>query len=344
MIKSFFQEYIFNVYSVNLRINIKRFNSNEGFLSMSKTILLTGATGFVGSALLKTLSMKSGRVIKSVIRRSADSNNTSFYEVGPINAETDYSAVISNTDIVIHCAAYAHVAKKNIDGSSQFRVVNTDGTINLAYQAAQAGVKRFIFLSSIVVNGISSKASFTAFDTPEPVEGYPLSKLEAEIGLRRIAEETGMEVVIIRPPLVYGPNAPGNFGKLSKLVEKNFPLPLGAIHNKRSFVGLDNLVDLIITCIDHPNAANQTFLVSDDHDVSTTELLTRMIKATGKKPWLLPVPIYLFRLVGKMTGKIVEIDLLCGNLQVDISHTKKTLEWTPPISFDDGISKCFSKE
>lgn len=312
---------------------------------MPKSILLTGSTGFVGNTLAKILSVKTDMIVKYAVRRAADKYDDLCFEVGEINAVTDYEPALSNTTAVIHCAARAHVANHATDDSlAQFRAVNTEGTLNLARQAAEAGVKRFIFLSSIGVNGISNTSAFSIDDSPAPVEDYAVSKFEAEIGLRKIAAETDMEVVIIRPPLVYGPNAPGNFGKLAKLASKNLPLPFGAVHNKRSLVSLDNLVDLIITCIDHPNAANQTFLVSDDHDVSTTELLREITLAAGKKPRLLPVPMIWLQLAGKLTGKQTVIDRLCGSLQVDISHTKDILGWKPPVSFKDGIQKCFEKE
>ncbi len=266
------------------------------------------------------------------------------FDIGS-NKEFDITESLVGVDTLIHLAARAHVLSESTRNPlSEFRILNTEATLNLARQAAQAGVKRFIFLSSIGVNGINNTSPFSIDDSPAPVEDYAVSKFEAEIGLRKVEAETGMEVVIIRPPLVYGPNAPGNFGKLAKLASKNLPLPFGLIHNKRSLVSLDNLVDLIITCIDHPNAANHTFLVSDDHDVSTTELLREMTLAAGKKPRLLPIPMSWLQLAGKLTGKQAVIDRLCGSLQVDISHTKDVLGWKPPVSFQDGIQKCFQKE
>ncbi|EKO3914441.1 SDR family oxidoreductase [Vibrio metschnikovii] len=312
---------------------------------MPKSILLTGTTGFIGTNLVNALTLKSDLIIKSVVRRAVNEGDELSFEVGEINASTDYRLALNNTNIVIHCAARAHVASHaTVDSLAQFRAVNTEGTLNLAQQAAEAGVKRFIFLSTIGVHGISNTKPFLINDTPAPVEDYAVSKLEAEIGLKKIAEETGMEVVIIRPPLVYGSNAPGNFGKLAKLASKNLPLPFGAVKNLRSLVAVDNLVDLIITCIDHPKAANQTFLVSDDHDVSTSELLHAMTLAAGKKPRLLPIPMSWLYLAGKLTGKKVIIDRLCGSLQVDINHTKEMLDWKPSVSFNDGIQKCFDKE
>lgn len=312
---------------------------------MPKSILLTGSTGFVGTNLVNSLTLKSDYIVKSAVRHAVNKDDGLLFEVGDINASTDFELPLNNTTVVVHCAARAHVENHaTVDSLAQFRVVNTEGTLNLARQAAEAGVRRFIFLSSIGVNGISNTSPFSIDDSPAPVEDYAVSKLEAEIGLRNIAEETGMEVVIIRPPLVYGPNAPGNFGKLAKLASKNLPLPYGAVKNLRSLVAVDNLVDLITTCIDHPNAANQTFLVSDDHDVSTTELLREMTLAAGKKPRLLPIPMSWLYLTGKLTGKKAIIDRLCGSLRVDISHTKEMLDWKPSMSFKDGIQKCFDKE
>lgn len=308
-----------------------------------KNILLTGSTGFIGSKLLKTLLTDNDIFVRVVSRNKISVNEPSF-KIGSVNASTCYLKASLNINVVIHCAALAHMKKESsIDPLSEFRTINTEGTLNLARQAAEAGVKRFIFLSSIGVNGISNTSAFSVDDSPAPVEDYAVSKLEAEIGLRKIAAKTGMEVVVIRPPLVYGPNAPGNFGKLTNLARKNLPLPFGAIHNKRSLVSIDNLVDLIVTCIDHPKAANETFLVSDDYDVSTTELLTAMTLASGKKPRLLPVPISWLNLIGRLTGKQAVIDRLCGSLQVDIRHTKEVLGWKPPVSFEDGINKCFEK-
>ncbi|MDP5460139.1 SDR family oxidoreductase [Alishewanella sp. SMS8] len=303
-------------------------------------ILITGTTGFIGKALLECL-IHSECFIVAPTRRPLTTlpSNLVMPVLFDIAALPDRPDWFDGCKIAIHIAAKAHVAGEPI---ASFRQVNTEATFNLARRCAEAGVKRFIFLSSIGVNGISNFEPFTMLDTPSPVEAYAVSKLEAEIGLKQIAKETGMEVVIIRPPLVYGLDAPGNFGKLAKLAQKNLPLPLGAIHNKRSLVARDNLVDLIITCIDHPKAANQTFLVSDDQDVSTTELLQMMTRAAGKKPRLIPVPVSWLKLAGKLTGKQAVIDRLCGNLQVDISHTKDTLNWKPPVTVEEGIARCFA--
>jgi len=227
------------------------------------------------------------------------------------------------------------------DPLAEYRRVNVDGALNLARQAATAGVKRFIFISSIGVNGNINTRPFTEGDTPNPAELYAQSKWEAEQGLWEIQRETGMELVIIRPPLVYGPNAPGNFGSLMRWVEKGVPLPLGAIHNQRSLVALDNLVDLIIACIDHPAAANQVFLAGDGQDLSTTELLRGVARAMGKSSRLIPVPSSLLMLGATLLGKKAVAQRLLGSLRVDISKARNVLGWEPPISVEEGLRRCF---
>lgn len=305
-------------------------------------ILITGATGFIGKVLVESL-VDSDSLIVAPSRRSIKNlpRNIIMPALTDISLLPDRLDLFYDCNVVVHIAAKAHAAGEPL---SVFRQVNTIATLRLAKSCAAAGIKRFIFLSSIGVNGNSSFNPFNSLDIPAPVEDYALSKLEAEVGLKQISDETGMELIIIRPPLVYGPQAPGNFGKLMQLAKKNIPVPLGAIFNKRSFVGIDNLVSLIISCIDHPRAANQTFVVSDDCDVSTTELLKIMIRAAGKEPMLIPLPVSWLRLVGRLTGKQAIIERLCGNLEVDISHTKNTLGWEPLISVEEGIRRCFVKE
>ncbi|MDX5407748.1 MAG: SDR family oxidoreductase [Chromatiaceae bacterium] len=308
---------------------------------MAAKVLLTGATGFVGRAVL----LKLGSKVTGTVGRSKPAHFSGRHFQEEISAAADFQAALSGVSVVVHCAARVHMMNDNSsDPLAAFREVNTFGTLNLARQAAASGVKRFIFLSSIKVNGESTLVDkpFKYDDVAKPEDAYGISKAEAEAGLRQIGAETGMEVVIIRPPLVYGPGVKANFAAMLKLAQKNLPLPLGGIHNKRSLVALDNLVDLIVTCIDHPNAANQTFLVSDDKDVSTTELLKLMTRAAGKKPWLIPVPMSWLKLAGKLTGKQAVIERLCGNLQVDITHTKQTLGWTPPVTVEEGIARCFN--
>tara|TARA_Y100000758_G_scaffold276990_1_gene222126 strand:- start:2396 stop:3109 length:714 start_codon:yes stop_codon:yes gene_type:complete len=229
------------------------------------------------------------------------------------------------------------------DPLAEYRRVNVDGTLNLARQAAAAGVKRFVFISSIGVNGNVNTHPFTADDLPNPAEHYALSKWEAEQGLWQMQQETGMEVVIIRPPLVYGPGAPGNFGSLVRWVERGVPLPLGAVHNSRALVGIDNLVDLIVRCIDHPSAANQVFLAGDGEDLSTTGLLRGVAKAMGKRGILLPVPAGLLLFGATLLGRKAMAQRLLGSLQVDISKTCELLDWQPPYTVEEGLRRCFEQ-
>ena len=264
--------------------------------------------------------------------------------MGDIDEATDWTATLQGKEVVLHAAARAHIMNDTAaDPLTEFRKVNVVGTLNLARQAAEAGVKRFIFISSIKVNGEQTALGmpFTGEDAPAPEDPYGVSKLEAEQGLQQLARETGMELVIIRPPLVYGPGVKGNFASMIKLVEKGLPLPLGAIHNQRSLVGLDNLVDLIITCIDHPSAANQVFLAGDGEDLSTSDLLRGVSKAMGKPSRLIPVPAGVLQFGATLLGKNAVARRLLGSLQVDISNTREVLGWTPPLSVDEGLQRCF---
>jgi nucleoside-diphosphate-sugar epimerase len=306
-------------------------------------LVLTGATGFVGSKILSLLNPYDVTIIGRT--KLSLSNKNNFYKA-EINSTTDYLPALLDADILIHCAARVHVMDENVaDPLAEFRATNTAGTLNLAKQAAEAGVKRFIFISSIKVNGECTLLHnpFRADDDMVPQDPYGISKAEAEQGLKDVAKKTGMEVVIIRPPLVYGPGVKANFAAMMKLTSLGIPLPLGGVtNNRRSLVYVDNLVDLIITCISHPKAANQTFLVSDDDDLSTTRMLKELSTALGKKGWLLPIPVILFKTLGKLTGKSAIIDRLCGSLQVDISRTKELLNWQPPVSVKDAFGKTAS--
>lgn len=303
-------------------------------------IFLTGATGFLGSQLAHRLERQSDMSICYMIRNNLLGFSAESIMLGVIDANTQYSFALNQVDVVIHCAALAHVNKtERVTALSEYRIVNVEGTENLARQAAVAGVKRFIFISSIGVSGINSLFPFTEKDAPSPHDSYSKSKFEAEVVLKKISLETGMEVVIIRPPLVYGGNAPGNFGSLIKLLAKPIPLPFGAVENKRSMVYVGNLVDFIILCIDHPNAANETFLISDGEDLSLKSLITYIRKAMGKSAWLIPVPTSLFKLVGTLTGKSGVVNRLVGDLQVDSSKACELLEWKPPYSIEKGISE-----
>ena len=306
-------------------------------------VLLTGTTGFIGSALYASILANEGFDARQVVRKTSSKNIiNNCIEVEEFTGNTDFNIALTNIDIVIHLAAIAHVPNNSIlDDAEKYKACNVDATVTLAKQAASNGVRRFIFLSSIGVNGIKNEVPFTSFDIEQPVESYAKSKYEAELALKQLAKETEMEIVIIRPPLVYGKGAPGNFGSLLKITKKNLPLPLGAINNQRSFVAIDNLIDLIVTCIDHPKAANQIFLVSDDEDISTSNLLKKLTIAAGKKPCLLPVSVAFLKLAASMVGKKEAVEKLSSSLVVDIKHTKATLSWQPPITLDEGIRRCF---
>lgn len=306
------------------------------------SILVTGATGFVGSCLVAKLSQMADLCVLGAHRVDLPFVDYPSAVVGDINNDTDWRTVVHGQEVVIHSAARVHVMDDNsFDPLTEFRQVNVDGTLNLARQAAAAGVRRFIFISSIKVNGEGTTvgAPYHADALPAPVDPYGISKMEAEQGLRTLATETGMEVVIIRPVLVYGAGVKANFLSMMHWLHKGVPLPFGAIHNRRSLVALDNLVDLIVTCIDHPAAANQIFLVSDGEDLSTTELLRRMGVALGKPARLLPVPSWMLEAGATMLGKKALSQRLCGSLQVDISKTRELLNWTPPVSVDEALRK-----
>lgn len=283
-------------------------------------------------------------IVTAVVRNSSAVLNGRVHKavVPDLTEQVNWEQVVAGQDVIIHSAARVHVMNDlSANPLAEFRTVNVDGTLNLARQAAAAGVKRFIFISSIKVNGEGTLRGnpYTAFDTPAPEDPYGISKMEAEQGLRLIADETGMEVVIIRPVLVYGPGVKANFLSMMRWVHKGIPLPLGAINNSRSLVSLDNLVDLIVTCIDHPAAANQTFLVSDGEDLSTTELLRRVGAAVDKPARLLPVPPKLLEFGASLLGKKAVAQRLLGSLQVDISHTCSTLGWKPPVTVDEALAK-----
>ena len=303
-------------------------------------VLVPGASGFIGRAVVGALDANHFNVV-GAMRRPIDAK---WAVPSPfLGDDVNWRVPLEGCTVVVHTAGRAHVLNDSVaDPLSEFRRVNVAGTLQLAEQAAAMGVRRFIFLSSIGVNGVSTTpgSSFSEVDQPNPHNAYALSKWEAEQGLLRMAAETGMEVVVIRPPLVYGPQAPGNFGLLMRWLRRGVPLPLGAIHNQRSLVALDNLVDLIVTCITHPAAANQTFLVSDGEDVSTTELLRRMGKAMNRSVRLTPIPTGFLEQAAALLGKRDMAQRLCGSLQVDIHKTRQLLNWNPPLTLDQGLKKA----
>lgn len=306
-------------------------------------ILVTGASGFVGSALISRLS-KEKIDVTAAVRSIKDCfpSGVHVFEVGNLLPTTQWGLALKGVNTVVHTAARAHVMDDRTDDPlAEFRLVNVGGTLNLAKQAAAEGVKRFVFISSIKVNGESTQKGrpFHPSDEPSPSDPYGISKYEAEVGLRRLASECGMEVVIIRPPLVYGPDVKANFLNMMRWLYKGIPLPFGAINNRRSLVYVDNLVDLILRCTDHPAAANQIFLAGDGEDLSTTNMLRRMGYALGRPARLLPVPAKILEVGAALLGKQALAQRLCGSLQVDISMAQHLLEWNPPVSVDEGLRR-----
>ena len=303
-------------------------------------ILVTGANGFVGKSLCAELSLR-GHAVRMASRVAVD-EFANFEQVisGSIGPDTNWLSALNDLDAVIHLAARVHVMKDTAaDPLAEFRKVNVAGTLNLARQAAAMGIKRFVFLSSVKVNGeyTLSGQAFTELDIAAPQDAYGVSKHEAEMGLRQIALTTGMEVVIIRPPLVYGPGVKANFAALMRAVQRGWPFPLGTVHNQRSLVALDNLVDFIVACTVHPHAANQTFLVSDGQDLSAAELVQGLARAASVSAYLLPVPVWVLQAAAALAGKGDAMQRLCGNLQVDTSKARKLLDWMPPVSVNDGL-------
>ncbi|MGF6113687.1 UDP-glucose 4-epimerase family protein [Pseudomonas frederiksbergensis] len=302
-------------------------------------VLVTGASGLVGEALVFRLLVDKRFAVIAAARGA-----TRLHGLCPVEpfdlTQRLFLPSLSVVQVVVHCAARVHVMNDSaVDPLIEFRKVNVEGTLRLAQRAAESGVKRFIFISSIKVNGEGTQSGkpFTADDRPNPLDPYGVSKYEAEEALTKLGRETGMEVVIIRPPLVYGPGVKANFLNMLGWLNKRIPLPLGAIRNQRSLVAIANLVSLIVTCIDHPAAANQTFLVSDGEDLSTTQLLRRLSRALGKPARLVPLPEWLLKLAASMLGKQEIAQRLCGSLQVDISKNRELLGWTPPINMDKAL-------
>jgi nucleoside-diphosphate-sugar epimerase len=302
-------------------------------------ILLTGATGFVGQALLPHLRTE-GMTVRVASRRTpgAGVSGIEHARVADIGPGTDWRMALTGVDTVLHLAARVHVLRDVArDPLVPFRAVNVAGTLNLAEQAIQAGVGRFVYVSSIKVNGEGRDAPYTESDLPAPEDAYAISKWEAEQGLRELASRSALEVVILRPPLIYGPGVKANFLRLMQVVHRGWPLPLGAVHNRRSLLYLGNFVDVLTRCVLHPAAAGQTFLLADGEDVSSPELIRRLAAAMERPPRLLPVPESVLRIVGVALGKRMEMARLLGSLTIDAGHVRRVLDWQPPFSLDKGL-------
>jgi nucleoside-diphosphate-sugar epimerase len=310
-------------------------------------VLITGATGFVGRRLLARLCEFSDLSVRAAIRRPGSvAPAVESVVVEGLAAATDWRLALQSVEVVVNLAARVHVMiDREPDPLVAFRAVNVDGTLALAAQAAAAGVRRFVHLSSIKVNGEATQPGrpFTAEDVPAPQDPYGVSKLEAEIALRKLAAQTGMEVVIVRPPLVYGPGVKANFETMMRWVLRGVPLPLASIDNRRSLIALDNLVDFIVTCLGHPAAANQTFVVCDEADLSTSDLLRRLGTALGKPARLFPVPVALLELAAAAVGKRTIAQRLCQSLQIDSSKARQLLGWRPPLSTERGLQLAASE-
>ncbi|MFN3545089.1 MAG: UDP-glucose 4-epimerase family protein [Thiobacillus sp.] len=299
-------------------------------------ILVTGANGFVGRALCASLSADGSHVVPTV---RSESGLAGEKVVGDIDGYTDWAEVLIGCEVVVHLAARVHVMGEATQrGLPVYRTANTDATLKLAGQAAEAGVKRFVFVSSIKVNGEGREAAYRETDVPAPEDAYAISKWEAEQGLVRIAEETGLEVVILRPPLVYGPGVKANFLRLMQLVQKGWPLPLGAVRNRRSLLYLGNFVDAIRLCVEHPAAAGQTFLLDDGEPVSTPELIRAVARALGRPARVPAVPVGVLELAGALLGRRAAVRRLTGSLWLDSSLIRSRLGWTPPYSMQDGLA------
>lgn len=309
-----------------------------------RRVLITGGQGFIGSSVASYFFSKD---IKTRIssRRSFKDNATEGIEyciTDDLGADNDWSEALMGIDVVVHCAGRAHILNDvSLDPLEEFRLINRDGTAKLALQAARLGVKRFIFLSSIGVNGQASLQNqpFSEDDEPAPHNQYALSKLEAENTLFAISRATGMEIVVIRPPLVYGFSAPGNFSLLVKAVRSKLPLPLGSIKNLRSMIFVGNLVDFIFQVATHPKAANQIFLISDGEDLSIGEVVRKLSKAMKIRLFLFPIPLMVLKVLSRCIGAHCMVNKLCCNLQIDSSKARELLGWSPPFTCDQGFSR-----
>jgi UDP-glucose 4-epimerase len=304
----------------------------------SKRVLVTGASGFVGRNLCQFLVRRGWEVVAATRRVPAVGMSDVSVRALPLSADArDWQDALASVDCVVHLAATVHQMNRT-SASIDYRAVNLEGTKFVAVQAAIAGVKRFVYLSSIKVNGEGGTRIYRSDDEPMPVDDYGRSKMESESALERISAQTGLKVVIIRPPLVYGPGVRANFKRLLQLAALGVPLPFGSIRNRRSLVGIENLVDFVASCMEHPAAAGQTWLVSDGEDLSTPELVAKLMHLMGKKPIFFPVPPRLIKGLARIVGRGSTVARLCDSLQVDIAPARRTLGWSPPYSVDYGLA------
>lgn len=310
-----------------------------------KKICVTGASGFVGSSICKTLGLLEKPTIGFVrkLYPFLQNNKVEYVSIGDICLDINWKDHFYGNDFIIHCAGIAHNSNRN-DNQDIYRQTNVESTKRIAEHAVEAGIKRLIFLSSVKVYGESklsdsNRKIISINDTPNPQDAYAKSKFEAENILLEISAKTNLEVVIIRLPLVYGHGVKGNLAKLINIIRSGIPLPFSQVKNQRSMIGIDNLVDMIQVCIEHPNAAGKIFLVSDDNDLSTRQLIEYISSSMGNSANLFPIPISILKLVGRLTGKESEIHRLIGSLQVDIGQTCKILNWKPTISVEEGIKR-----
>ncbi|HQS58844.1 MAG: NAD-dependent dehydratase [Gallionellales bacterium 35-53-114] len=307
---------------------------------MALRILITGVTGFIGKA-LSAHAVHHGFSVRGALHKAGKiPDNIEVALVGEINGETDWTSALSGVDVVIHLAARVHVMREeSVNPIADFRKVNVAGTDCLARAAAVSGVRRLVYVSSIKVNGEETVDGFryTELDSPLPNDPYGISKWEAEQALHRVAAETGLEVVIVRPPLVYGAGVKGNFAQMLKVLVKGIPLPLASVHNLRSLVYIGNFTDALLKCATHTSAAGKTYLVSDGEDISTPDLLRQLGAAMGKPARLLPCPPVLLKLVGRLLGKSDQVDRLLGSLQVDSSKIRRELGWQSPFTLQEGL-------